>query len=123
MEVSPVSWTDLSRTGPAGDTTNQVCRRVKAARELQVRRFSQVEGVFSNSGMTGPMIREFCPLDRPSGELMRTAMERFGLSARAYDRVVKVARTIADLSGEASVTVAHVSEAIQYRALDRDYWS
>jgi magnesium chelatase family protein len=97
--------------------------RVVRARERQVARFEGFEGVYSNAGMTGPMLRELCPLDEPSGALLRTAMDRFGFSARAFDRVVKVSRTIADLDGAVSVGVRHVSEAIQYRALDRDYWT
>jgi magnesium chelatase family protein len=123
LEVAPVSWGDLSRVEPTGETSATVRERVGKAREMQVRRFPGIEGVFSNSGMTGPMIRELCPLDRPSGALLRTAMERFGFSARAYDRVIKVSRTIADLAGEDEIAVHHVSEAIQYRALDRDYWT
>jgi magnesium chelatase family protein len=123
LEVAPVSWTDLSRTVPTGETSAVVRRRVVTAREYQTRRFAGVEGVYCNTGMNGPMIREFCPLDPPSAVLLRTAMDRFGFSARAFDRVIKVARTIADLAGEPDISVPHISEAIQYRALDRDYWT
>ena len=123
LEVAPVAWTDLSRIAPTGERSTEVRGRVVAARELQNERFSGAKGIYCNAGMNGPMIRELCPLDPPSSALLRTAMDRFGFSARAFDRVIKVARTIADLAGEPRIEVPHISEAIQYRALDRDYWT
>ena len=75
-----------------------------------------------NAQMTSKQIRQFCVLDKASKDLLKTAMERLGLSARAYDRILKVSRTIADLAGEISIKTIHVSEAIQFRTLDREGW-
>jgi len=92
------------------------------AREVQAERFREVPGVHTNAMMNARMLREFCPLDQVARELLERAMVRLDLSARAYDRIVKVARTIADLEGTADIGAAHLAEAINYRSLDRGSW-
>ena len=96
--------------------------RVIRAREVQAERFRGVPGVHTNAMMNARMLREFCPLDQAARELRERAMVRLDLSARAYDRIVKVARTIADLEGTADIGAAHLAEAINYRSLDRGSW-
>ncbi|MEN6532241.1 MAG: hypothetical protein ABFD89_01175, partial [Bryobacteraceae bacterium] len=104
--------------GGRGEPSDAVRRRVRKARAIQQGRFDG-GAVRLNARMTGRQLKEFCPLGEESQKLLEMAVDRLGLSARAYTRVLKVARTIADLEGEANVQPQHVSEAIQYRALDR----
>jgi magnesium chelatase family protein len=104
--------------GNRAESSEMVRKRVQKAREIQRRRFGG-NATRLNARMTGKQLREFCPLGEESQRLLEMAVDRLGLSARAYTRVLKVARTIADLEGEAGVQPQHVSEAIQYRALDR----
>ena len=92
------------------------------AREVQTLRFEAMETINYNAQMNTKHIREYCALDETSLQLLKTAMERLNLSARAYDRILKVSRTIADLEGSADVVSAHIAEAIQYRSLDREGW-
>jgi magnesium chelatase family protein len=95
---------------------------VTSAREIQTIRFEQMENIHYNAQMNTKHIREYCALDDVSKQLLKTAMERLNLSARAYDRILKVARTIADLDAAPNVISSHIAEAIQYRSLDRDGW-
>jgi len=95
--------------------------RVIRAREIQLERFNG-DGVFSNSAMSPRQIRTHCPLDPDCEALLENAMNRQGLSARAHDRILKVSRTIADLAGSDNIQAGHISEAINYRSLDRNYW-
>lgn len=106
-----------------GESSEHVRNRVIEARNRQIQRFLGRAGLYCNADMSHRDIRRFCRLDEGSQELMKTAMSRLGFSARAYDRMLKVARTIADLAGHTEITVAHVSEAIQYRSLDRQAWA
>jgi magnesium chelatase family protein len=95
-----------------------------AARERQRERFSKSgEKIYSNAQMTTRQIRSYCELGPDAERLLERAMQQQGLTARAHDRILKVARTIADLEGAANLTVAHLAEAIQYRTLDRSYWA
>jgi len=122
VDVSPVGFRDLAAPAPTGDPSTAVRLRVQAARERQSRRFAGAPGVFCNAGMTSAMVRRLCRLDGEAASLLRKAMELYGFSARAYDRIVKVSRTVADLEGSPAIAPAHVAEAVQYRSLDRDYW-
>ena len=120
VEVTPVSREEMSSQSPA-ESSAEVRRRVMAARKVQAERFKGTQ-VHTNTMMTSAMLREFCPLSTETRTLLDRAMERLQLSARAYDRIIKVARTIADLEGAADIAPAHISEAIGYRSLDRDSW-
>ncbi len=121
IEVTPVDYSQMNDTAPS-EPSSAVRERVVAAREVQRRRFEGIEGVFTNAMMNSAMLQEFCPLDAQCTALLTRAMERLSLSARAHNRIVKVARTIADLEGSEQITAAHIAEAIGYRNLDRENW-
>ncbi len=122
IEVVPVNYDKLSDSCKV-EHSSVVRERVVRARAIQARRFEAVKGVYSNSQMSSSMQRKFCQLDDTGGRLLKTAMEVRGLSARAYDRILKVARTIADLAESDYITSEHISEAINYRNLDREGWA
>ena len=117
VEVTPVTPQELSAAAP-GEASAAVRERVVRARAVQEARFGGVEGVHTNSMMNSAMLREYCRLDAASAALLERAMERLSLSARAYDRILKVARTIADLDGSEKIEAHHLAEAIQYRNTD-----
>jgi magnesium chelatase family protein len=117
MEVPPVPFKDLA-VNDGGQTSAEVLRRVKTAREIQASRFQRTK-IHTNANMTSRQIRKFCQLDSDSNELLEKAMDRFGLSARAHSRVLKIARTIADLEAVQDIRASDIAEAIQYRSLDR----
>jgi magnesium chelatase family protein len=121
IEVTPVPFEKLSETRKA-ESSPDIRKRVTAARNIQVQRFENFEHIHYNAQMGTKLIREFCALDDTSLNLLKTAMERLNLSARAYDRILKVSRTIADLEASENIKPAHIAEAIQYRSLDRDGW-
>lgn len=121
LEVVPVTFNDITKT-QTGETSAQIRERVVAARQIQEERFKRFPGIHCNAQMEARQIRDFCRLDYDCQEMMRLAMERFGMTARAFDRVVKVARTIADLANSAEITREHIGEALAYRILDRDSW-
>ena len=121
IEVTPVPFEKLSDERK-GESSVEIRKRVTKARALQTTRFLDSEIVHYNAQMNTKQIRKYCKLDAASMQLLKTAMERLNLSARAYDRILKVSRTIADLEGELSIESPHISEAIQYRSLDRDGW-
>ncbi|RRQ48709.1 ATP-binding protein [Maribacter algicola] len=121
IEVTPVPFEKLSEDRK-GESSVEIRKRVTAARELQTERFQELENVHYNAQMNTKQIREFCKLDEASKSLLKNAMERLNLSARAYDRILKVARTIADLDDATDINGNHISEAIQYRSLDREGW-
>jgi magnesium chelatase family protein len=121
IEVTPVPFDKLSEDRK-GESSVEIRKRVTAAREIQTNRFKDLENVHYNAQMNTKQIREYCKLDDTSKNLLKNAMERLNLSARAYDRILKVARTIADLENASSVSGNHISEAIQYRSLDREGW-
>ncbi len=120
LEVAPVNYRRLSGGGEEEDSAG-IRRRVTAARSVQRERFGP-SGVYCNAAMTSRDLKKHCRLSRPVRELLERAMEELGLSARAWDRILKVSRTIADLAGAEEPDPAHVSEAIQYRVLDRKLW-
>lgn len=122
IEVVPVKFDKLHDTGKT-ERSADVRERVIKARSVQAKRFSQIKGIYCNAQMTPSMQRKYCQLDEAGGKLLRTAMELRGLSARAYDRILKVARTIADLDESENINAQHISEAINYRNLDREGWA
>jgi magnesium chelatase family protein len=121
IEVTPVPFEKLSDKKKS-ESSLEIRKRVIAARDIQTRRFAANDKVHYNAQMNTKQIRKYCELDNPSMNLLKTAMERLNLSARAYDRILKVARTIADLEQSENITSTHISEAIQYRSLDREGW-
>lgn len=122
IDVPAVKFNELRSRGTTdGDCSDEIRDRVMSARQRQLARFAG-EG-FSNSSMSTKQIREYCALDDTSEDLLEKAMLRQGLSARAHDRILKVARTIADLEASDKIQPGHLSEAINYRSLDRNYWT
>jgi magnesium chelatase family protein len=121
VEVTPVPFEKLTEER-RGEPSIVIRERVTKARTLQTRRFESINSVHYNAQMQTKHIRKFCVLDDASKALLKHAMERLNLSARAYDRILKVARTIADLEVSKTIESKHISEAIQYRSLDREGW-
>jgi magnesium chelatase family protein len=121
IEVTPVPFEKLSEERKS-ESSADIRHRVTTARERQSARFSEIDKVNYNAQMSTKHIREFCQLEETSLQLLKTAMERLNLSARAYDRILKVSRTIADLAGTSDIDSHHIAEAIQYRSLDREGW-
>tara|TARA_R110000868_G_scaffold194178_3_gene439507 strand:+ start:2561 stop:4099 length:1539 start_codon:yes stop_codon:yes gene_type:complete len=121
IEVTPVPFEKLS-DDRKGESSVDIRKRVTKSREIQTQRFAESDKVHYNAQMNTKQIRKHCVLDERSKQLLKTAMERLNLSARAYDRILKVSRTIADLEGVEDVNGSHISEAIQYRSLDREGW-
>ena len=121
IEVTPVPFDKLSDERK-GECSAEIRNRVTKARLIQTARFSTHEKINYNAQMGTRQIREFCKADEASMQLLRTAMDRLNLSARAFDRILKVARTIADLDESENIRSTHVAEAIQYRSLDREGW-
>ena len=120
IEVTPVSISEMSDATPS-ESSATIRERVIKAREVQLRRFEGLD-IHSNAMMNSAMLRKFATLDRTCSELLERAMSHLNLSARAYDRIIKVARTIADLEGAEQIAPQHISEAIGYRSLDRENW-
>ena len=121
IEVPAVKFKDLSSSA-VGEKSIDIRKRVMVAREVQHERFIGLKNIFKNADMSSKELRKFCRLDSKSEELLKMAMTRLGLSARAYDRIIKVSRTIADLEKSKDILPQYISEAIQYRSLDRELW-
>ena len=121
-EITPVPFKDISQAAP-GESSATIRERVIKARDIQEARFKNVKGVHCNAQMTERMIHQYAEPDEAGVTLLRTAMEKLHLSARAYNRILKVARTIADLEGSEKVLSNHLAEAISYRQLDRSDWA
>ena len=122
VEVTPVSFNELSSkqtSEPSADIRNRVIK----ARERQAERFTDQQGVYCNAQMNSKQLKEICTISSVGQTLLKTAMERLNLSARAYDRILKVSRTIADLADSDEIKPEHLAEAIQYRSLDREGWA
>ncbi len=122
VEVTPVSFDQIADNRKT-ESSADIRQRVVAARNIQQQRFKDNPAVFSNAMMPSQMVRELCVINPAGRALLKTAMERLGLSARAYDRILKVARTIADLAASEEILIEHLAEAIQYRSLDRENWA
>ena len=122
VEVTPVSFSELS-SKEKGESSKDIREKVILSREIQENRFAESEKTYSNSHMSSKHIQEFCILDNESSDMLKTAMEKLNLSARAYDRILKVSRTIADLDASENIEIQHIAEAIQYRSLDREGWA
>lgn len=121
IEVTPVEFSQMNADRPE-ETSEAVRERVRAAREVQRQRFADAPGVHTNAMMNSKMLREYCRLSPECAVMLERAMTLLDLSARAYDRIIKVSRTIADLDGSADISSAHIAEAINYRSLDRESW-
>ena len=122
VEITPVPFKDISKAQP-GEPSSAIRDRVIKARHRQEERFKDIPGVYCNAQMTERMIHQYAEPDEAGINLLRMAMERLNLSARAYNRILKVARTIADLEGSENVQSNHLAEAISYRNLDRSDWA
>jgi len=122
VEVTPVTFDQMTETRKA-ETSADIQPRVDKARQVQATRFQDYPDIHSNAMMPPQMVKDICQISEAGRNLLKTAMERLGLSARAYDRILKVARTIADLAGAEEIQIQHLAEAIQYRSLDREGWA
>jgi magnesium chelatase family protein len=122
VEVTPVAFSELSALRPQ-EASATIREKVIRARNIQEERYKDTPGTYCNAQMSSKMLKEICVISTPGQNLLKTAMERLNLSARAYDRILKVSRTIADLAGTADIKVEHLAEAIQYRSLDREGWA
>jgi len=122
VEVTPVTFDQMTETRKS-ETSADIQTRVDKARRVQDARFKDYPDIHSNAMMPPQMVKDICAIDEAGRTLLKTAMERLGLSARAYDRILKVARTIADLAGTEEIQIQHLAEAIQYRSLDREGWA
>lgn len=122
VEVTPVSFSELSSDRKA-ESSETIRERVIRAREIQAKRFEERHDVYCNAQMDAGTVRNVCRINEAGQLLLKKAMERLGLSARAYDRILKVSRTIADLAGSPDIRIEHLAEAIHYRSLDREGWA
>jgi magnesium chelatase family protein len=123
VEVTPVSYEQLTSHDLPAKNSKEISTSVVKARKIQNERFKEYKGVFCNAQMPGRLVREVCQLDKAGAALLKKAMEVQQLSARAYDRILKVARTSADLVGSEDIKIEHLAEAIQYRSLDKEGWA
>jgi len=122
IEVPGLKYDELKSATP-GESSEDIRNRVNKARETQLARFTEKRKIYCNAHMESRAIRKYCLIDDESQNLLKTAIEKFGLSARAYDKILKVARTIADLEVNKDIKIQHIAEAIQYRSLDKDIWN
>ncbi len=122
VEVTPVAFSELSST-TVHENSSCIRDRVIAARDRQAERFKENPGIYCNAQMSSKLLKQICVISQAGASLLKAAMEKLNLSARAYDRILKVSRTIADLSGSDEIKPEHLAEAIQYRSLDREGWA
>src|ERR1035437_4704770 len=121
VEVVPVPFSELTNN-KNGEQSKEIRNRVISARHIQEERFTVSSGTHCNAQMSSKQVREFCKINDSGLSLLKTAMQKLNLSARAYDKILKVSRTIADLDNSAVIKIEHIAEAINYRNLDRDTW-
>jgi magnesium chelatase family protein len=121
IEVTPVDFDQLAETRKA-ERSELVRERVMKARDVQNERYINSSDIYSNAQMSSTQVREWCEISQAGQQLLKTAMNKLQLSARAYDRILKVSRTIADLAQSEEIKIEHLAEAIQYRSLDRESW-
>ena len=122
MEVTPVAFSELSGAKQQENSVS-IRDRVIQAREIQEDRYKNNPGIYCNAQISSKMLKEICSISQVGANLLKAAMEKLNLSARAYDRILKVSRTIADLSETEDIKPEHLAEAIQYRSLDREGWA
>lgn len=122
VEVTPVAFNELNNV-KKGESSTEIRERVIKARNIQTQRYKDFAGMYANAQMSSKQLREICVIDKVGEALLKKAMERLNLSARAYDRILKVSRTIADLAASENIKPEHIAEAIQYRSLDREGWA
>jgi len=123
VEVTPVSFEELASYERPELSSEEIAKRVNQARAIQLERFKDLKDIYCNAQMPSRMVREICKVNKPGQILVKKAMEKLQLSARAYDRILKVARTAADLSGTEQIGIEHLAEAIHFRSLDRENWA
>jgi magnesium chelatase family protein len=123
VEVTPVAFNELSNMKSKGESSSSIRERVIKARDIQTERYAAIEGMYCNAQMSSKQLREICVINQAGETLLKRAMEKLNLSARAYDRILKVSRTVADLAASTDIKVEHLAEAIQYRSLDREGWA
>ena len=121
IEVPALTYDELKERS-SGEKSVVIRKRVNMARKRQLKRYKDRKGMYCNAQLSSKDIRRYCEIDTSCDELLRAAISKFGLSARAYDRILKVSRTIADIEDSPNIEPFHISEAIQYRTLDRKYW-
>ena len=122
VEVTPISYDELAHHQP-DEGSIEIRNRVIEARLLQGKRYAKADGIHCNAQMSSKDLSLYCQIDESGNAILKRAMDSLGLSARAYDRILKVARTVADIEKSDSITVGHLAEAIQFRTLDRDGWA
>jgi len=122
VEVPSVGYRDLTDNYDDTEKSKDVRKRVNRAREIQKNRYKNYRTVHANAHISPRNIKRYCRLDERGETILRRSIDTFGFSARAYHRILKVARTIADIDGEVDILAQHVSEAVQYRTLDRNLW-
>lgn len=123
VEVTPVSIDELSKYETESEKSAVIRQRVITARQIQEERFKEFTDIHSNSLMPSHLVRELCQISPEGVTLLKTAMKKLQLSARAYDRILKVSRTVADLNGSKDIEIEHLAEAIHFRSLDREEWA
>ena len=122
IEVIPVPFNKLSEQNHV-ESSEAIRQRVSNARKIQEERFNEKDNIYTNAQMTTKLLSQYCQIDKAGNNLLKNAMSKLGLSARAYDRIIKVSRTIADLEGSQDIQPHHLAEAINYRSLDREDWA
>ena len=121
IEVTPVKYEKLQVENNEIETSEEIKARVNSARKIQLERYKD-DKIYSNSQLTPKLVEKYCKLDKECKEILEKSFNKLGLSARAYAKILKVARTIADIDGKKDIEISHLAEAIQYRSLDRKYW-